>query len=364
MGSFLEAFDQGMNLAHMVENDKRLREVAQRTAALQQMQMLELAQGLRARENMKKLFSSQQTAIPGVAPTQIESGTSIAQPSPVMKSLIDTYGEKGATGIQQLVQSGVGFKEAVGAFSKKKTPTTAMGKFLLDYPNKTPEQVAQYNQSLKSKTKLTVGPDGQVMFEQGGGGMDMTAPTKSKLQKGLVGLIDQQLQLESVGENIFKETLTLPGQLKRKSLEVKDWLGMKITPENKEFLGNARVFIESLEQFFNVYRKEITGAQAAMKELAMLRDSILNKKVTPTEFEYSFKRSMKITKRAIRIKRMLLSQGIPEGSKEMGRRIDEYYQTGNQVPDSEINRRGDQLRATGLGDSAVLEQLTKEGYID
>ena len=46
MGSFIESFHQGMNLAHMVENDKRLREVAQRQAEAHQMQMAVLARQL------------------------------------------------------------------------------------------------------------------------------------------------------------------------------------------------------------------------------------------------------------------------------------------------------------------------------
>ena len=87
MGSFLEAFDKGMNLAHMVENDKRLQKAAQQQAQLQKMQMLELAQRLK---------------------------TIDGKPNPLYNP----------------------------------TDTTAMGRYLRQNPDKTPEQVAAYKRSL------------------------------------------------------------------------------------------------------------------------------------------------------------------------------------------------------------------------
>jgi len=189
-------------------------------------------------------------------------------------------------------------------------------------------------------------------------GMEKT--TKASIEKSLVGSVDQLLKLESIGNDIFKPALTLEGQAKNWIYKTKDYLGMELPKEQKEFLGKARVFIEDLEQYFNTYRKEITGAQAAVKELEMLRKSVLNKKLSPTQFEYSFNRIMGVVKKDIRIKRMLLAQGF-EG-KEFKQKLAEIYALGGDVPESEINRRGDELAAQGLPKEAIIDRLKQEGY--
>lgn len=50
-------------------------------------------------------------------------------------------------------------------------------------------------------------------------------------------------------------------------------------------LEKATGYLNSVEQFFNTYRKDITGAAAAEKELKMLRDSFINGDLAPSQFK-------------------------------------------------------------------------------
>ena len=210
--------------------------------------------------------------------------------------------------------------------------------------------------------KLTVGDDGQVTFQTGvGGTADLTPATKSSLQKEIVGLTGQLGDLEFLGKTAFTDALTIQGKAKKAGLRLADSLKIDIGPENREYLGKTRVFVEGVEQVFNQYRKLITGAQAAMKEITMLRDSILNKKLSPSEFQYSFDRYMGQIKRSLRIKRMLLREGVTS-EKALGKQIDRMFKSNADVPDTEIDARGDELKAGGMSDQAVIQQLRKEGY--
>ncbi|MFH1563847.1 MAG: hypothetical protein ABIF11_10605 [Nitrospirota bacterium] len=191
--------------------------------------------------------------------------------------------------------------------------------------------------------------------------MDKVTPTvKTQLQKDIMGLTEQLQEVKKIGETAFKDALTLPGKLKAGVIRLKDYLSMDITPENKEYLGKVRTFIEGIEQVFNKYRKEITGAQAAMKEIAMLRDSIINRKLTPTEFDYSYKRFTSQIERTLRLKRYFLRQGF--SGNDLGKNIDSMFLSGSDVPNSEINARGEELLKQGLNKKQVLNQLKKEGY--
>ena len=147
-----------------------------------------------------------------------------------------------------------------------------------------------------------------------------------------------------------------------------------IGKEGKEYLGKTRVFIESIEQVFNQYRKQITGAQAAMKEIQMLRASILNKEMTPTEFEYSFKSYVSKVKRMMRLTRSLLREGFTNEGGKLGKELESRFYTTGDVGDSEVDARGDEIAASlkdkyddteegqkQLGQT-VYKQLISEGY--
>lgn len=222
----------------------------------------------------------------------------------------------------------------------------------------TAAEIVNKKQQLKGKgVKMTLA-DGTVV--EVGGGRDLTPPVKTQLQKDVVNITERMQDLKVLKQNYRKSFLTYPGRLKRFALREASKLGIELGPEGKEFLAIARQFQEGIEQAFNAYRKEITGAQAAIKEIEMLRDSILNKKLAPDEFEASVDRYMSKMQRGLRLKRMLLNQGVI--GKDFGKTLDTLYKAGDDVPDSEIDIRGDELKNSGMTDQEVIEQLRSEGY--
>jgi hypothetical protein len=50
-----------------------------------------------------------------------------------------------------------------------------------------------------------------------------------------------------------------------------------------KFAAESRVLFEDLEGFFNVYKKEITGAAAAVQEIKQLRLAVINKDIPPAQ---------------------------------------------------------------------------------
>ena len=211
--------------------------------------------------------------------------------------------------------------------------------------------------------KFTVDKDGNVTLFTNASQEEMTPGATTQTQKDVINLMGQLENLDAIsGENAFKDVLTIQGKLYRKGLKIADSLKMPLSDENKEYLGKARQFTEGVEQIFNTYRKEITGAQAAIKELEMLRDSVINKKLTPTEFEYSLKRFRDQITRSLRLKRMLLRDGFT--GKDLSAKLDQMITGGVDVSETEIDNRGDELKATGLSDADVVKQLRKEGYLE
>lgn len=218
---------------------------------------------------------------------------------------------------------------------------------------------------------------GRPLMRMGGKGSKLTPSTATTIQKDVVNLSDQLNEVVDLESNVYKEALTMQGQLARAGYRLADWAKIPIGEKGKKHLQSTRVFIEKIEQIFNAYRKEITGAQAAMKEISMLRDSILNKKLTPAEFEASLKSYKDKIQRQLRLKRMILARGSVSGKtgvsqKELNERLNNLYMAGGDADDVETDRYGDELlqqtmqRYEGITEidaqAIVINQLRKEGY--
>jgi hypothetical protein len=223
--------------------------------------------------------------------------------------------------------------------------------------------------------QIEVDKDGNVKVTQGpmGGaiGQKPTPAVATELQKGIEKSQIDIADLEAVGDNYIKDALTYTGRGKKFVFgmldKMSDVLG-PLSPENKKFLGKTRVFIESVESFFNRYRKEITGAQAVMKELDMIRQSVLNKELSPTEFEYSYNRLMQQIRRSQRIRQNLLQKGFTGDA--LGKEMDRVWSSNEDLSPEQIDKRGDELAAEFKGKGIpenqikgkVIDQLKKEGY--
>lgn len=177
---------------------------------------------------------------------------------------------------------------------------------------------------------IEVGPEGtKIRTNVGRGKTDLTQGATTETQKDVIGMEAQLQDLKALKDDYKREYLTYLGRGKRAALNQASKLGMDIGEGNKEYVEGARKFQEGVEQVFNSYRKEITGAQAAMKEISMLRDSILNKNLSPDEFEASYDRYISQIKRTLRLKKSLLEQGLSGDA--MWQKLDEMFVNGEDI---------------------------------
>jgi hypothetical protein len=135
--------------------------------------------------------------------------------------------------------------------------------------------------------------------------------------------------------------------------------GMEVAPEMREFAKQRRSLVNDIGQQFNAYRKEITGAAAALGELEQLKETFINKDLSYDEFVSALDQYESKQKRALRLSRRILREGVKVGSSKFGDMHDRLWATG---ADDDIDTRGDELSAQGLSDDQVVQKLQKEGY--
>ena len=214
-------------------------------------------------------------------------------------------------------------KKIQGKSPKESAEMEKYNAWLKTNPGKSYEDYMMFEQGLKkSGFSIEVGPDGSVRVVQGTG-IDITPKERSTLQEETGRLLEQIKVLKKAGADFKREYLTYPGAAKKFILSQYSKAGGDLSTESKEFLGGRRAFVERIERFFNMYRKEITGAQAVMKELDMLRESVINKEMSPDEFESSYNRFMDDAKTALELKSELMQKGF--SGKELGKKIDELF---------------------------------------
>ncbi len=191
--------------------------------------------------------------------------------------------------------------------------------------NKTFQDYLMFKAGLnKSGFQIEVDKDGNIRVTQGElGKTDITTQTKGILQQDTIKLIEQASSMRKIGQDFKKDYLTYWGRIKQYGLNVASKGGIDIGTENKEFVSGMRTFIERVEAFYQRWRKEITGAQAVMKEIEMLRESVLNKKISPDEFEASYTRMMNDIELSLRLKQELMQKGFK--GNELGQKIDELF---------------------------------------
>lgn len=140
-----------------------------------------------------------------------------------------------------------------------------------------------------------VQPDGTVVKMQG-----LTTPAKTENQKNLINNeknLSQFEQLEKEYDPAFFTYKNQAGAKLSKEAEkssdipivgqAADFMANAVTGMNKEergkFLERRTKYMNSLEQMFNAYKHEITGAAAGKDEIEMIRKSVLNGEMSPSE---------------------------------------------------------------------------------
>lgn len=221
-------------------------------------------------------------------------------------------------------------------------------------------------------TTISYDEEGRPIIQMGGTPRQELGRKESNEQQGkLATNIDLTGRLDRIGQlaGIDPET-GLMSEEKARILtyrgQAEDWIATHaekagITPSEaaRKAIAERTRFSTSVEQLFNAYRKEITGAAAAVQELERLKKSFLNVDMSPTQFAAAYDEYQRELKRSMRVSRMLLRQGFDLSSREGGGAMDRHFLGG---ADDNWETRGAELEAQGMSAEKIVEGLRREGY--
>jgi spore coat protein CotH len=176
----------------------------------------------------------------------------------------------------------------------------------------------------KAGMSVSVDKDGNITYEQGGwGNTNLTKPTVTDLQKDIITGQDYLNRLDLIMKDFKPKYLTYMGKGRENLAIFNDKASG--SSGDKEYLTGVTKFNTGVEQLFNQYRKEITGAAAALAELDRLKASMLNKDMSPEQFEAAEQQLRELITSTMTIKQDLLNRGLQPGSKEFGQAMDAAF---------------------------------------
>ncbi len=180
-------------------------------------------------------------------------------------------------------------------------------------------------------------PDGTMRLLQGegvtatGGKLPLGRTASNDVQKEIAPLEMQKQQIEHIGDLYSPDFLTYKGKARTAINRFIDKTGFS-GPEGKAQLAGATKFKQNVEQIFNAYRKDITGAAASVGELERLKQAVINTDQSPTEFEAAMGEFAQALQRGLDIKKSLLDQGIPLGSTQFSKAFEQQFLGGGGQP--------------------------------
>lgn len=141
-------------------------------------------------------------------------------------------------------------------------------------------------------------PEGKMPLDK----KNITA-TQKQIQRAEKDLDD----LYNLRKQYSETYLTIPGRGRLLFDQALDHLGLL---DNKEFLAKSTKFHNSTERFFNRYRKEITGAAAAIQELKQLRKNFINGDMSPTVYIASLESLIEGGRRELEAYKEQIREGV------------------------------------------------------
>lgn len=217
--------------------------------------------------------------------------------------------------------------------------------------------------------RISFNPEtGETVIEEGvgvGGAQGITKKTKGNLEKQLVTFERNISDLTRIEEQFKPEFLTFLGRGQSFLSSIKSKAGAGLDKDEKRFLQQRTRFTNNINQFFNRYRKDITGAAASVQELESLKKSMFNEDLSPAEFEASFGEFKSGVLRSRRLVRKLLREGIQGSLKDKKSDVAKQFNAqflggGDDDPTIRIN----EIRASGVEDREEIKRILKnEGYI-
>lgn len=225
----------------------------------------------------------------------------------------------------------------------------------------TPEWMKFY-QSVKGKgSKVDVNintndPNGE------GPVSEVTSSNVSALQKRLTADYNNINILNGIEDSYEEGFSTLGGRLQNAFTDVSASLGGTdwVSKEQEETHDRYTTWAAGLKGMFNAYRKEITGAAAAEKELKDLEEAMVNAMDNPIAYRAKFKLYKKTVQQNIRMRNKILRGGFKLGSKDY---LEEFNASWMMGDDDSFEARRDELKGAGLDPQTIARRLQQEGYI-
>lgn len=212
---------------------------------------------------------------------------------------------------------------------------------------------------------ITQNEDGSVTFVQGKGGADMSKKTQGTLEGDILSADDALAQLNMIDATYEPEFYTIGGKFEA-------WMKNKFNTwdANKQDAWTQRksVHDQYVLQYFNAYRKWVTGVASGEKEMAWIQRSIPSGKDSPMAFKSKLKSIKTYTEKAIARKKLALEKGLmvePIGYNDKGMPIFDpsYKKFLNENPYREpIGSRLEYLRKLGYSNKQIANILIQEGY--
>ena len=167
--------------------------------------------------------------------------------------------------------------------------------------------------------------------------------TKNKIEKDIRSNEVLLGQLEATEVMFEDEFLTYGGKIRYQKIKLLDKAGVQLSQEDAAYLRRYSTWEQGNLQYFNQYRKEITGVAAGEKEIAWLEASIPSAKDTPAAYRAKMKNQIRI-------------------QKELIEKAKQFKADGGKV--YEINDKGERVYSEGFG-KYLKNKITPSGeYLD
>jgi hypothetical protein len=195
-------------------------------------------------------------------------------------------------------------------------------------------------EGLAQATDLT--GKGYTKFTKAVSASDISAlqkSTQTETEKSIRTGVNLLEDLNLIKAAYKPEFSTIEGRAKFKYLSAID----KVAPnsigiEDRQFLGSFGVWDANSQQYFNRYRKEITGVAAGEKEIGYLKSSIPSDTDSPRVYQAKLENQIKIQERLNNAASEFLKLGSgvvyktnPDGTKEYSQNFLNYVKE-NKVP--------------------------------
>jgi hypothetical protein len=163
--------------------------------------------------------------------------------------------------------------------------------------------------------------------------------TQTQTEKDIRSGVNLLEDLNLINASFKEEFLTAKGKVKYELLKKKDLLVPgSLKPEEKQYLASYGVWDANSNQYFNRYRKDITGVAAGAKEIGYLKSSIPSDEDTPAVYRAKMQNQIKIQERLNNAAADFLKLGSgvvyktnPDGSRQYSQEFLEHVKK-NKIP--------------------------------